>query len=61
MQSTTVKELFPKATIALSHVKAERDLRLAAHAISSTIDQQSDTVNYVLTTVWNVVGPAPSP
>jgi hypothetical protein len=46
------RELFPKATIALADVIAERDLRLAAHALSSTIDDQSDPLNHVLVTEW---------
>lgn len=54
--TTTIRELFPKATTTLAQVKAERDLRIKATAIRSSIDDQSDPANYVLTTEWNIIG-----
>ena len=57
MPATTVtKELFPKATITLAQVQAERNLRIAAGAIRSTIDDQSDPANFILITEFNVIG-----
>jgi hypothetical protein len=53
--TTTTKELFAKATTTLTQVQQERDLRIKAGAIRSTIDA-SDATNYVLTTEWNVIG-----
>jgi hypothetical protein len=54
--TTTTKELFPKATWSLAQVQAEQALRIKAGAVTSTIDSASDPANYVLTTVWNVIG-----
>ena len=57
MPTTTVtKELFPKATTTLAQVQDERDLRLASDAVRSTIDDQSDPANFILTTERNIVG-----
>ena len=57
MPTTKVRnELFPKATTTLAQVQAERDLRLAAGAIRSTIDDHSDPANFILTTERNIVG-----
>jgi hypothetical protein len=57
MPATTVtKELFPKATTTLAQVQAERNLRIAAGAIRSTIDEQSDPANFILITEFNVIG-----
>jgi hypothetical protein len=57
MPATIVtKELFPKATTTLAHVRAERHLRIAAGAIRSTIDEQSDPANFILTTEFNIIG-----
>ena len=57
MPTTTVtKELFPKATTTLAQVQDERDLRLASGAVRSTIDDQSDPANFILTTERNIVG-----
>ncbi|MGZ3272323.1 MAG: hypothetical protein ACXU82_00910 [Caulobacteraceae bacterium] len=54
--TTTTRELFPKATITLAQVQAEQALRIKAGAISSKIDSDSDPANYLLITVWNVIG-----
>jgi hypothetical protein len=53
--TTTTTELIAKATFTLAQVQEQRDLRIQAGAIRSTIDQ-SDPVNYILTTEWNVIG-----
>lgn len=53
--TTTTTELIPKAAFTLAQVQEHRDLRIQAGAIRSTIDQ-SDPLNYILTTEWNVIG-----
>jgi len=52
----TTNELFPKATTSLAQVQDELNLRIAAGAIRSRIDAQSDAANYILITEWNVLG-----
>jgi len=54
--TTSTKELFPKASTTLAEVQVEQGLRIKAGAITSTIDATSDPANYILTTVWNVIG-----
>jgi hypothetical protein len=54
--TTTTNELFPKATVPLAQVQAEQRLRIAAGAVRSTVDEQSDPNNFILTTEWNVIG-----
>jgi hypothetical protein len=57
MPATIVtNELFSKATTTLAQVEAERDLRIAACAIRSTIDEVSDPANFLLRTEWNIIG-----
>jgi hypothetical protein len=53
--TTTTRELFAKATTTLAQVQNERDLRVKAGAIRSTVDS-SDPKNYILVTEWNVIG-----
>jgi hypothetical protein len=50
----------PKANFTLAQVQEQRDLRIQAGAIRSTIDE-SDPVNYILTTEWNVIGGTEAP
>ena len=52
--TTTTREVFPKATSKKSDVEAERDLRIKAGAIRSTLSE--DPTNYNLVTEWNVIG-----
>jgi hypothetical protein len=54
--TTTTRESFPKSTFSLSDVQKEQQLRIKAGAIRSTIDQTSDSQNYILITEWNVLG-----
>ena len=54
--TTTTREVFPKATTTLTDVQNELDLRIKAGAIRSTIDSTSDPNNFILITVWNVIG-----
>jgi hypothetical protein len=54
--TTTTRELFPKATTKLADVQTERDLRIKAGAIRSSIDSTSDANNFILITEWNVIG-----
>jgi hypothetical protein len=53
--TTTTTELMAKASFTLAQVQEQRDLRIQAGAIRSTIDE-SDPVNYILVTEWNVIG-----
>lgn len=58
MQSTTqqltqLTEKFPKSTVTRNSVEKERELRLAAGAISS--DLKEDSVHYILVTAWPVI------
>src|SRR5262249_33975447 len=53
---TVTNELFPKATTTRAQVEAEQNLRIAAGAIRSVIDDQSDPANYILITEWNIIG-----
>jgi hypothetical protein len=53
--TTTTTELIPKANFTLAQVQEQRDLRIQAGAIRSSIDE-SDPINYILTTEWNVIG-----
>ena len=53
--TTTTTELIAKSVFTLLQVQAQRDLRIQAGAIRSTIDA-SDPVNYILTTEWNIIG-----
>lgn len=53
--TTTTTELFSKAAFTLSQVQEQRDLRIQAGAIRSTIDE-TDALNFILTTEWNVIG-----
>jgi GH24 family phage-related lysozyme (muramidase) len=53
--TTFTKELFAKAQFSLAEVSAERDLRIQAGAIRSSVDD-SDALNYVLSSEWNVIG-----
>ena len=50
-----LNEKFPKATVLLEDVEAHRQLEIDAGAISSTIDDQSDPLNYILITVREVI------
>jgi hypothetical protein len=52
----TTNELFAKATTTPAHMVVEQKLRIAAGAIRSKIDDQSDPANYILKTDWNVIG-----
>ncbi len=52
--TTTTKELFPKTTVSKQQVETDRDLRIKAGAIRSTI--QEDATNWILVTEWNVIG-----
>jgi hypothetical protein len=52
--TVTSRELFPK-TGKRSDVEAQQALEIKAGAISSSIDD-SDPTNWVLVTVWNVIG-----
>lgn len=52
---TTTTELFPRTAFTLEQVKEQRDLRIQASAIRSTIDN-SDPTNFILVTEWNVLG-----
>jgi hypothetical protein len=54
--TTFTRELFPKASTTLVQVQTERDLRIKAGAIRSSIDSASDPNNFILTTEWNVIG-----
>jgi hypothetical protein len=51
--TVTTVEKFPLTT-PQSDVEAERDLRIKAGAIRSTITK--DAQNWILTTEWNVIG-----
>jgi soluble lytic murein transglycosylase-like protein len=42
--------------VSLAQVQAEQRLRIAAGAIRSTIDQDSDPNNFILTSEWNIIG-----
>jgi len=53
--TTTTTELIAKSAFTLAQVQEQRDLRIQAGAIRSVIDE-SDQVNYILTTEWNVIG-----
>lgn len=53
--TTTTTELFSKAAFTLVQVQEQRDLRIQAGAIRSTVDE-SDALNFILTTEWNVIG-----
>ncbi len=56
MPATTItRELFAKSQYALADVNEQRDLRIQAGAIRSSVDD-SDALNYVLTSEWNVIG-----
>ena len=52
----TTRELFPKSTFELSDVQKNQQLLMKAGAIRSTIDQSSDSQNYILITEWNILG-----
>jgi len=52
--TTTTRETFPKATVSEQQVESEKDLRIKAGAIRSTI--QEDATNWILVTEWNVIG-----
>jgi hypothetical protein len=57
MAATTVtRELFQRETVPLAKVQDEQRLRIAAGAIRSTVDQQSDPVNFILVSEWNLIG-----
>jgi hypothetical protein len=55
--TTTTTETFPVPPATLQSVQNERSLRLQAGAVSSVIDQ-SNPSQLVLTTTWNVIGQA---
>jgi hypothetical protein len=52
--TVTTRELFPKADIQKPQVVTEQALRIKAGAITSSIED--DGTNWVLVTVWNVIG-----
>lgn len=53
--TVTTTELYSKGLFTLDRVQAERNLRILAGAIQSSVDV-SDPVNYILSTEWNVIG-----
>ena len=52
--TTTTVEKFPLTPPPPTAVERERDLRIKAGAIRSTISK--DAQNWILTTEWNVIG-----
>lgn len=48
------RELFPKTGVTKEDMDAMVELRMKAHAITSTVETEGDT--WVLVTTWNVLG-----